>query len=85
MNNLGKQYISEINNKFEELSIEDKKRYKTLLNDFKRIGERALRLGREAKIYELNADSSSNTISEDLIEMARATLKGDFVHAMEIK
>ena len=76
MNQAGKDYVDTINKLFSQ----HPKRMSYVPPNHTKIQERVMRLGVEAKMYELETPGLGNyTITQDLEDIARAILKEDFM------
>lgn len=74
MNKQGTQFIDKVSQGFKEIDTSE------FSIDESQITERVMRLGTEARVYELDCPGIGNTyITTDLREMAMATLKEDYI------
>lgn len=74
MNKAGLDYINTVYKKLSSI-----KNHKDFINSIteSHIHERMLRLGYEAKVYELELGNTNNNYTNDMYEMAKATLIDD--------
>lgn len=72
MNKQGKDYVKNISDKYSQMEIKNK-----FLIDDSMISERAMRCGKEDRLFELETGSDKYTMSDDLRTIALTTLKED--------